>query len=309
MAPPGIVAIALGEQAEGVDEAGVDKSLESRALLVGESLLAAIGFRIRQIKLGVRDIQVAAKYDRLGLLQLFAIGEKRRIPMLVPQGEPAQVILGIRRIHSDHEELGELRRDDAALLRAVALQLVGEAESLGEFVRKTIDDLQRFPLGEYRSSRIALLHRRVPILEGIGQLAFDLAAFSLGLLQAQDIGLMRLEKGEKQTLLMHGANAVDVPGINFHCGGTDRQPAPKALYTATSEVAASVRLCDSNNSALSAVRSASSTSRKSMRPPSKRFCARSAALSLAAAATCRESRRVCDLPLRNSGPSGASSAP
>src|ERR1700722_9469113 len=296
MAPPGIVALALGEHAECIDEAGVDKSLKSGALLIGESFLAAVGLRIRKIKLGVRDIEIAAKYDGLGFFQLLAVSEKRRIPMLVAQSEPAQVVLGVRGIHSDHEKLGELRRDDAALLRAVALQLIGEAEALGEFVRKTIDDLQRFPLGEYRSSRIALLHRRVPILEGIGQLDFDLAAFSLGLLQAQDVGLMRLEKGEKQALFMHGANAVDVPGINFHCGGTDRQPAPKALYTATSEVAASVRLCDSNNSALKAVRSASSTSRKSMRPPSKRFCARSAALSLAAAATCNASRRVCDLP-------------
>src|SRR6204780_4789142 len=134
------------------------------------------------------------------------------------------------------------------------------------------------------------------MLAVIRQIDFDLPAFSLGLLQAQDIGLMRLEKAEKQALLMHGANAVDVPGKNFHFCGTDRQPAPKALYTATSEVAASVRLCDSNNSALKAVRSASSTSRKSMRPPSKRFCARSAALSLAAAATCRASRRVCERP-------------
>src|ERR1700685_2650204 len=143
MDPPRVVAVALREHAERVDEGGVDKSLEPRAFLVGDSLLAAIRLRIREVKLGVRDIQVAAKYDGLGFFQLFAIREKSRIPMLVAQSEPAQVVLGIRRIHGDHEELGELRRDDAALLRAVALQLVGEAESLGEFVRKTIDDLQR----------------------------------------------------------------------------------------------------------------------------------------------------------------------
>src|SRR5580693_7546580 len=182
MAPPRVVAVALGEQAECVDEAGVDKSLKSRAFLIGESLLAAVRLRIRKVELGVRDIQVAAKYNGLGFFQLFAIREKSRIPMLVPQSEPAQVILGIRRIHGDHEELGELRRDDAALLRAVALELVGEAETLGEFAGETVDDLQRFLLGEDRGSRIALLERGVPILAVVGQVDFNLAAFGLGLL-------------------------------------------------------------------------------------------------------------------------------
>src|ERR1700722_2645718 len=151
-------------------------------------------------------------------------------------------------------------------------------------------------LGENCHSRIALLDRRIPILQRVGQLDFDLTALSLGLLQAQDVGLLGLQKFEKQPLLMDGANSIHVPRIDLHFCGMERQPAPRALYTATSEVAASVRLCDSNNSALKAVRSASSTSRKSMRPPSKLVCARYAALSLAAAATCNASRRVCDLP-------------
>ncbi len=41
MAPPGIVAVALREDAEGVDEAGVHEILEAFALLVGETFLAA----------------------------------------------------------------------------------------------------------------------------------------------------------------------------------------------------------------------------------------------------------------------------
>src|SRR5580692_1151188 len=150
MAPPRIVAIALGEQAERIDETGIDECLKSGPLLIRETLLAAIGLWIREIKLGVRDIQVAAKYDRLGLFQLFAIREKSRIPLLVAQREPAQVIFGIRCIDGDHKELGELGRYDAALLRAVALQFVGEAETLGEFTWKTVDGLQRFVFGENR---------------------------------------------------------------------------------------------------------------------------------------------------------------
>src|SRR5258708_17452457 len=155
MAPPRIVAIALGEQAERIDKAGVDEGLKSRALLIRESLLAAIGFRVREVQLRVRDIEIAAKYDGFGFLQLLAIGEKCRIPMLVPQRQPAQVVLGIGSIDGDHKKLGELRRDNPAFLRAVALQFVGEAEALGEFVWKTIDDVQRLVPRENRHSRIA----------------------------------------------------------------------------------------------------------------------------------------------------------
>src|SRR6266404_222089 len=79
-------------------------------------------------------------------------------------------------------------------------------------------------------------------------------------------------------------------------GSDTAQPAPRALYTATKEVAVSVRLCDSSSSALKAVRSASRTSRKSINPPSNRLRAKSAALSLAAAASCRASRRDCERP-------------
>src|SRR5580704_11572104 len=194
MAPPRIVAIALGEQAERIDETRVDEGLKSRALLIRESLLAAIGLRVRKVELRMRDIEIAAKYDGFGFLQLLAVGEKCRIPMLVSQRQPAQVVLGIGRIDGHHEKLGELRRDDPALLRAVALQFVREAEALGEFVWKSIDGVQRLVLGEYRRSRIALFHRRVPVLAVAGKLDFDLAAFGLGLLQTQDIGLVRFDE-------------------------------------------------------------------------------------------------------------------
>ena len=44
MAPPRVVAVALFEFPEGVDESGVDESLESRAFLVRKALFAAIWF-------------------------------------------------------------------------------------------------------------------------------------------------------------------------------------------------------------------------------------------------------------------------
>src|SRR5271170_2858871 len=101
IAPPGVVTVALLEQAEGIDEAGVDEVLESLALLVGEALLAAIGLRIRQIELGVRDVQIAAKNDRLVALEPPAVVEERRVPVLVAQLQSAEIVFGVRGVYRD----------------------------------------------------------------------------------------------------------------------------------------------------------------------------------------------------------------
>ncbi len=210
------MAVALREHAEGIDESGVDERLESGTLLVGESLFAAIRLRIRKVELGVRHIEVAAENDRLGLFELLAIGKKRWIPMLEAQRDAAQVVLGIGRVHRHDVELGKFRGDDPSFIGAVALQFVGKREALREIAWKAVDDGQRLLLGKNRCSRIALFDRRIPVLAVIGQVDFDLPALSLGLLQTKDVGLVRLEERQKQPFLVHGTNAVDVPGINLH---------------------------------------------------------------------------------------------
>ncbi len=86
MAPPRVVAVALLELPEGVDEAGIHEILEPLPLLVGEALLTLVRSRIGQIQLGVRDIQIAAEDDGLATLQLHAVREEGRIPRLMAQG-------------------------------------------------------------------------------------------------------------------------------------------------------------------------------------------------------------------------------
>ena len=76
------MAVALREHPEGVDESGIDEILKSAALLVRESLLAAVRLGIGQIELGVGDVEVAAEYDRLAPLELAAIGEDMRQPYI-----------------------------------------------------------------------------------------------------------------------------------------------------------------------------------------------------------------------------------
>src|ERR1700678_2807746 len=216
MAPPRVVPIALREHAERIDEARVHEILESGALLVRESLLAAIGLGIGQVELGVRHIQIAAENDRLLLFQLLAIGEKGRIPVFETQRQAAEVILGVWRVDRHHVEPVELRRHDPAFLGGVALQLVGKGEARRECFGKTVDHGQRFLLGEDRRARIALLHGGIPILAIIGQVDLELPALGLGLLQTDDVGPVFVKKRLEYSLFEHRPNTVDVPGKNLH---------------------------------------------------------------------------------------------
>ena len=77
--------VTLREQAKGVHEARVDEVLKARTLFVGEPLLAAVRFRVGQVEFGMRYIEVAAENDRLALFQLFAVGQKCRVPMFEAQ--------------------------------------------------------------------------------------------------------------------------------------------------------------------------------------------------------------------------------
>src|SRR3984957_20062959 len=88
--PPRVVPVALRKQAKGIHESRIHDVLESRALFVRETLLAAIRFWVGQIRLGMRDIEVAAENDRLGFFQLPAIREEGRIPVLEPQCHAAE---------------------------------------------------------------------------------------------------------------------------------------------------------------------------------------------------------------------------
>src|SRR5216684_1747175 len=168
MAPPRVVPVTLGEQPEGVDEPRIHEILESLTFFIREALLAAIRFGVGQIELGMRHIEVAAKNDRLGLLQLLAIGEESRIPVLEAQRQAAEVVLGVRRVNRHDIEFLEFRRHDPALLGAVALQFVGKREALRKLERKAVDDGQRLLLGENRGTGITLLHGGIPVLAVIG---------------------------------------------------------------------------------------------------------------------------------------------
>ena len=90
-------------------------------------------------------------------------------------------------------------------------------------------DLQRTRLRENRRAGVTFRFRAIPI--GCVMLRpelFHLVGRAFGLLQAKHVGFRGVEKPEK-ILLQHGAQAVDVPGNQFHARSITRgQPRRKA---------------------------------------------------------------------------------
>ena len=161
-----------------------------------------LGLGIREINLGMRNIQIAAPDDRLFLFELLEEFQEVLVPLLAI-GKARQLALGIRGVNVDEKKVGVFRRQHASFL-----VVFGDAEMRRDFKWAFFREDAR--------AGITLLLRRVPISRVVrGPELFDLIGRTFGFLQTQDVRLLRLEKFEK-VLLQHGAQAVDVPGNEFH---------------------------------------------------------------------------------------------
>ena len=98
----------------------------------------------------------------------------------------------------------------------VALELVGEAELLREAVGKAVDDLDRLLLARRSPCPSSPSSRPSSSTRGSPEVDLGLALLGLGLLQAQDVGLVLGDELLEGAFLHHGTDAVDVPRIEFH---------------------------------------------------------------------------------------------
>lgn len=127
MRPPGVETVALVEEAEGVDEAGVDEVLETLALFIGEAAFADVGLGPGEVVGSVGHVEVAAEHYRLGRaaefagLEALAVLEKGRIPVVVAQRDAREVIFGVHGVDGDQVELLVFGGEDAALGVGVAV--------------------------------------------------------------------------------------------------------------------------------------------------------------------------------------------
>ena len=102
---------------------------------------------------------------------------------------------------------------------------------------------QGLPPGENGGAGVAPLLRRVPVLQVAGGVDVGLTGLHLGLLQAQRVAVRGGEKVEK-SLFDAGAQAVDVPGNQFHaCSSSDSTSPSSRLPSAPVIRTCRTRLC------------------------------------------------------------------
>src|SRR5882762_1609098 len=112
MAPPGVEAVALLKEAQGVDEAGVEEGLKAGAFLGSVAFFAFVGLGAGEVVWSVGHVEVAAEDDRFGEagaaldpefagLEAFAVLEEGGVPMIVAEGNAAEVVFGVGGVDGD----------------------------------------------------------------------------------------------------------------------------------------------------------------------------------------------------------------
>ena len=114
--PPGIGAGFIGIKITvRVDHSGGQHVVKFGTFFIGETGVTAVGLRILQVDLLMRDVEIAAVNNRLFLFQLFHVCKKVIFPYL-PVGETGEIFFGIRHIDRDQVKIRILHRDHTALM-------------------------------------------------------------------------------------------------------------------------------------------------------------------------------------------------
>lgn len=206
--PPGVGVCFFGvEVAEGVDEAGVDKISEASAFFGGEAGAFVISLWAGEVDFLVGDIEISAGDDGLAFgfegLEIFAEGD---VPFHAVW-EAEEFVFGVWGVDGDEEEVGEFEGDDAALFVAFGTFFAADAEA----------DAEWFGLGEDGSAGVAGLFSGIPVGAVAGEVEgeVDLLGTGFCFLEAEDVGVV-FEDEVGEVFFEDGADAVDVPGDEFH---------------------------------------------------------------------------------------------
>jgi hypothetical protein len=167
-----------------------------------EPVVLHVGRGVGQINFRVRDIKIATADDGLPLFETLEKLQKVLIPALAIR-QPGEITLGVGDVNIDEKKVRILGGQHATFLIMLYYALVRR-------------DLQRALLRKNRRAGITLLLRAIPI-RGVMRRPelFDLFERTLHFLKAQNVGPFRRNKLQK-VFLQHGAQAVDVPGNQFH---------------------------------------------------------------------------------------------
>ena len=199
--PPGILDLFGIQHTPRIHEAGPKPIGKLAALLIRETGIAAVRSRILQVNLLMRHIEVATNNDTLLLRQAADISAEIIIPTH-PVIQTAQLLLGIRNIHADQIEVIHFQCNNPSLM----VMLINP---------DTVSDRQRFQTGEHGRPGITLLVSVIPVGPVALELKIQLPLLHLGLLNAEEIRIQRLENILK-TFAYTGPQAIDIPRYKLH---------------------------------------------------------------------------------------------
>src|SRR5689334_11312485 len=127
MAPPGVVAVAFGEEAEGIHKARINDCLNALAFLVRKAFYALVLLGAGEIILRMGDVQVPAENNGLFSLKPLHVLKEGGVPLLMPKGEAGEVVLSVRGIDRYHDDFAYVGRNNPAFSVGVPIVVPIEA--------------------------------------------------------------------------------------------------------------------------------------------------------------------------------------
>ena len=193
------------EVAEGVGEAGTEEIGEALALLIGEAGAHAVGFGAGEVDFLVGDVEIATEDDGF-LVSGFEVGEVFAEGFVPGHAvvEAAESVLSVGGVNSDEDEVRVDGGDDTAFFVVLVDAHV-------------VDDVERFRFGKDGGAGVTGFFGGVPVGLVVAEFEgeFDLLRASFRFLKAEDVGV-ESEDVFGEGLFEDGADAVDVPGNQFH---------------------------------------------------------------------------------------------
>lgn len=137
------------------------------------------------------------------------------VPDLFAEFQAGEVAFAVRNVSIDEVKVRKLDSLEAALGQRVAVFVVSPGVGGFNVGDESIEDVDRLDFGKNGGAGIAGTLGTIPDLEIFGKVDFGLALLGLGFLEADDVGLFGIDEIKESSLFQAGAEAVDVPRIDF----------------------------------------------------------------------------------------------
>lgn len=137
------------------------------------------------------------------------------VPDLFAEFQAREIAFTVRNVSVDEVKVRKLDSLEATFGQRVAVLVIGPGIGSFNVGDESIEDVDWLDFGKNGGAGIAGTLGAIPYFEIFGKVDFGLALLGLGFLEADDVGLFGTHEIEESSLFQPGAEAVDVPRIDF----------------------------------------------------------------------------------------------